>query len=321
MSVFLRVAVGAAAVGLVLAACGREPVFLVDNPPQDAVSQDRAMTLEGGGMCRTQADCDDMQACTEDLCVVGGVCEHTPNDRMCMAGQRCFVGRGCASGTACMTNSDCDDRIACTQDLCAAGNTCSNIRNDTRCDMNQICSTTLDCIDRGRCGIESDCDDRIFCNGTERCMSGMCTPGTAPDCSDADPCTGDICSETTRMCTHPPVTPCGGTVTPGTYRMAPAPAYSCAAGMFGPVSMITLSLAGGISITGFPVTLTGAAPAMGMFSARGLWSISSCACDITLNGSFTMARAFTGSWSVSCGGFCPSSLGCRPQFADVTGTM
>lgn len=43
------------------------------------------------------------------------------------------------------------------------------------------------------CKRDADCDDGIFCNGQERCIAGVCQPGTLPD--DGIECTQLVCDE------------------------------------------------------------------------------------------------------------------------------
>jgi hypothetical protein len=57
------------------------------------------------------------------------------------------------------------------------------------------------------CTNDGACSDDLFCNGEERCVSGACVPGTAPSCDDGDPCSADVCDDTSDGCTHPPATP------------------------------------------------------------------------------------------------------------------
>jgi hypothetical protein len=68
------------------------------------------------------------------------------------------------------------------------------------------------------------------CNGVATCLGGTCTPGTPPDCDDANPCTTDVC-DAVLGCEHPAVpndTPCAdGTVCNGTETCQ---AGSCTAG-------------------------------------------------------------------------------------------
>ena len=55
------------------------------------------------------------------------------------------------------------------------------------------------------CIVDADCDDGVFCNGAEACVSGVCTPGTPPACSDGNVCTIDFCNTMTDECEHTPL--------------------------------------------------------------------------------------------------------------------
>lgn len=55
------------------------------------------------------------------------------------------------------------------------------------------------------CVIDADCADGLFCNGIETCVTGVCQPGTAVDCSDGIVCTADSCDEANDVCLHAPV--------------------------------------------------------------------------------------------------------------------
>ena len=272
--------------------------------------------------CARQSDCDDQIACTDDSCVVGGVCQHDPVDARCATGQRCFVGRGCAAGLSCVSSADCDDHVDCTQDICVAGGTCQHVRNDSRCQDMQVCSVTLGCVARGRCGTDPDCDDGRFCNGMERCAAGgTCQAGTAPDCSTGDPCIAGSCDDSTQMCIRRPITPCGGSVTAGTYTLDMPPTYSCGAGALGPIGMIRLGVSSsGVEVDGFPVPLRGASPMGGMFSAMGTENRGGCTWRYTLSGEFRMAGRFDGTWNVTFD-TCVITMGCVTTSGFFTGTM
>lgn len=306
-------------VALGLVGCGDEATgrFLgADAGPADV---GRAPVDAGAAMCARQSDCDDGIACTDDDCVVGGRCEHTAVNGRCAADQRCFPDRGCASNRTCTSSATCDDGVPCTQDLCVAGGTCQSVRDDSRCPGGMVC-TAAGCAAAGRCVDDADCDDRAFCNGVERCNDGSCAPGAARDCSDSDPCTGDICNEAMARCDHPPVTPCGGgSVAPGTYSLAPAISYSCGAGSV-TVSQVALAVgAGSVGVTGFPATLTGSAPAGAMFTASGSESRGGCQWRYTLSGSFIAEGRFMGSYNIAFDA-CSVSFGCFAQFGEVVGT-
>ncbi len=305
------------ALGLV--GCGDEAPNRFVGTDAGASDVGRPAVDAGTAECARQSDCDDRIACTDDECVVGGRCEHTAVNSRCGADQRCFPGQGCASNRTCTASAMCDDGVACTQDLCVAGGTCQNVRDDSRCAAGMAC-TAAGCAAAGRCGNDGDCDDRVYCNGVERCNGGTCAAGVTRDCADADPCTGDICNEVMARCDHPALTMCGGgAVTPGNYALAPTVGYSCGAGSVS-VSQVALAVgSGAVSVTGFPVTLTGAAPAGGMFTASGSEARGGCQWRYTLSGSFTTEGRFTGSYNIAFDA-CSVSFGCFAQVGEITGT-
>ncbi|MHC5110210.1 MAG: hypothetical protein ACYTHJ_10070 [Planctomycetota bacterium] len=144
--------------------------------------------------CVDNVDCDDMIACTDDTCELGG-CLFTPNDANCAddgefcngtefcdgatgcssTGDPCAPGEFCNETTdvcdECQVAGDCDDGIPCTDNSCAAG-TCVYTPNNSNC-----------------------ADDGNFCNGTEVCNA-------VSDCvSTGDPCApGEFCNEATDVC-------------------------------------------------------------------------------------------------------------------------
>src|SRR5262245_41007202 len=56
------------------------------------------------------------------------------------------------------------------------------------------------------CVSNAECSDGNACNGAETCQGGVCTPGTPPNCVDANPCTADACDTGLNHCVHIPVT-------------------------------------------------------------------------------------------------------------------
>lgn len=316
---------GLCIVGLVIAACGgpdRSPLFRgseVDaGSPTDTGTDTGGVTT--GGRCQSDRDCDDRVDCTEDTCVFGGVCEHAAVQSRCPSGQRCFPMEGCATMATrrCAMDAQCDDGVPCTRDVCVAGGMCSSLRDDSRCAAGQVCGAT-GCVAMGRCAGDGECDNGSYCDGDERCVSGACQPGARRTCMDGDPCTGDVCNEGMRRCENPPLNPCGGSVQSGTYRLTPAPTYSCGAGSFGPISSVTLMVtATGVEVNGLAVPLRGPAPAMGMFAASGTALQGGCQWAYNLTGSFTMTDRFSGVLNVTFPG-CDASRGCFPQLYPVSG--
>jgi len=172
-------------------------------------------------------DCDDGNVCTADSCdaVLGcqnvAVVDGTSCDDgdLCNGTSTCQVGT-CTSGTP----PDCDDGNVCTADSCDAVLGCRNlpIADGISCDDGDVCNgldtcqagacsagTAPDCDDGNLCTADScdavlgcrnidvpdevACVDGDLCNGAERCQSGVCVPGPAPDCDDGNVCTADSC--------------------------------------------------------------------------------------------------------------------------------
>lgn len=131
--------------------------------------------------CVTNADCNDGNACTADVCPFpGGMCQHAP----------IF---DCCAGDA-----DCNDQDQCTVDTCdVAVNTCAHVQQPSCCNSN------------------SNCDDGIFCTvdvcsgpgGTcsSTPISGCCE--TNADCDDGNACTVDVCPPN-NLCQHTPTPGC-----------------------------------------------------------------------------------------------------------------
>jgi len=118
--------------------------------------------------CRTDENCDDHDACTDDVCEEGNVCSHTPN-----------------------TGNSCDDDNSCTtEDSCHDG----------------VCSGTLISEDCKECEGSKTCDDGLLCNGVETCGEDrICHKGTPILCEDdGNACTDDLCTEDAKGCDHPP---------------------------------------------------------------------------------------------------------------------
>jgi hypothetical protein len=85
-------------------------------------------------------------------------------------------------GAPCVDDAQCDDGIDCTIGVCDP-----ELR---------VCRFSAD---------DAQCDDGTFCNGNERCELRMgCRPGPPTSCSDATPCTIDVCDEATRSCLRRP---------------------------------------------------------------------------------------------------------------------
>jgi hypothetical protein len=137
--------------------------------------------------CTANADCDDLNACTADVCdPSAGACRFTPvaTGTPCDDGFYCTVGDACFAG-ACggAAVRSCDDDVDCTIDRC-----------DEEADA---------CVFETE-GADEFCNDGDACTGQETCASTGCAAATPLDCDDQNPCTVDTCDSYVG-CMHEPV--------------------------------------------------------------------------------------------------------------------
>jgi hypothetical protein len=187
--------------------------------------------------CTSDADCDDANACTTDLCdVPSGTCSNVPlaDGSACSDGDACTTDV-CTGGACRSERVTCDDGDPCTNDVCnqpsgtcshtvaadgspcgpgtacmaavCTGGTCGPTpRPDgTMCAAGTVCSDEV--CTSGACGPVpqpdgSPCDDGDPCT-TEACLGGVCHSHDA--CDDGNDCTADACSEPSGACNHVPL--------------------------------------------------------------------------------------------------------------------
>ena len=131
--------------------------------------------------CASNEDCDDANACTDDVCDPVTGCVNVNNTA------------GCDDGNVC-TQSD-----QCVGGVCVGG-------APLVCDDGNPCNGQESCLPFGGCqsGPPPSCSDGNPCNGLEQCHPILgCQPGVPLNCSDGDPCTYDSCNSVTG-CTHAP---------------------------------------------------------------------------------------------------------------------
>ena len=123
--------------------------------------------------CLNAADCADGNACTTDICQIGGTCIWINNSLPCDDGVFCNGAETCSVG------------------VCA-------IHDGNPCTTSQICDEDNDvCMTPQRCVTNADCDDDLFCNGVETCGFGdTCVPGADP----CQVCPGAACDEDNDRC-------------------------------------------------------------------------------------------------------------------------
>jgi hypothetical protein len=181
----------------------------------------------GGG----PLDCDDNNACTNDICNPVKGCLHTNNSQPCDDLDPCTEQDSC-SGGLCLgaVPKDCSDDNPCTDDICIPLAGCSYNNNSNPCDDGNPCTVTDQCLggscnpgslfncdDGDNCTLDScdpesglcqhapspdgECDDANPCTLVDQCIGGKCIGSVPPDCDDENVCTTDYCDPTSG-CVH-----------------------------------------------------------------------------------------------------------------------
>jgi hypothetical protein len=145
--------------------------------------------------CTTDADCDDGDPCTDDVCDAGS-CTHPPYD--CDDGNACTVD-SCVNGWCVNTPVACDDHNACTTDTCDPSLGC--ISTPISCDDGNACTqdscdpatgcahTPLSCNDGNACTTDT-CDGVLGCIFTPIAGCTMCKASGQTCSRNADCCSG-----------------------------------------------------------------------------------------------------------------------------------
>ncbi len=178
MTTLLRFALPA----LVLAAGCASPTHGFTDGGNDVVADSRA--------CTSNAECDDHTACTQDLCLLGGMCSNMPMAGACDGGM-CVSGMGCvAGGMTCTSNAQCNDHVDCTADACLVNGTCLHTANNNLCPPGQMCAAA-GCI--SACASAADCDDHFDCTLDVCQADGMCLHTAQNNrCTPPQVCTAGI---------------------------------------------------------------------------------------------------------------------------------
>lgn len=167
--------------------------------------------------CITDADCNDGNPCSADVCPApGGVCQHAPifdccvQDNDCNDVDQCTVDTCMVASNTCMhaqlpnccnSSSNCDDGIFCTVDVCSGiGGTCSSSP------ISGCCETDADCDDGNACSVDI-CPPNNLCAHSP--TPGCCTKDA--DCKEIpdDLCTLNGCDLVSGSCTLQDLKPLG----------------------------------------------------------------------------------------------------------------
>ncbi|MSP91478.1 MAG: hypothetical protein EXR79_06705, partial [Myxococcales bacterium] len=135
------------------------------------------------GTCKTTSMCDDLNPCTDDVCV----------DGECKAVQK-------AKGATCNDDNPCTGG-----DICKFGQCVGVPIKKAACDDGLVCTTGDQC-EEGACSGAATigpCNDGDPCTAGDHCDAGLCT-GTLKLCSDGNSCTVDACDPHTGGCASAP---------------------------------------------------------------------------------------------------------------------
>ena len=191
------------------------------------------------GLCKAakKLNCDDLNACTDDICDGEFGCASGPKatGAKCTDNDACTTNDACKSGVCTGAKLVCDDGNSCTLDLCSKTNGCTNQIDDSLpCEDGDVCTgkdlckagvcagPPLKCDDNDPCTIDAcdgqggcknivvegkDCNDNNACTNGDVCKSAKCV-GTPKACDDANNCTLDSCKNGTCVALAAVGTPC-----------------------------------------------------------------------------------------------------------------
>lgn len=192
-------------------------------PVSDGTVCDDGSICSNGDTCLAGAcigtapplDCDDGDACTEDLCDPAIGCDPREDPEACpcadatsvySAGTPCVDGNGCTegdlcdgtgtckAGPACENADPCSEAVACFAGTCVFADTgcvsdCTGAAEGSLCSDGDLCTEGV-CLGDLCVAVPSSCDDGDICNGQETCFAnGLgCRQVSygAPICAAAD---------------------------------------------------------------------------------------------------------------------------------------
>lgn len=149
----------------------------------------------GSCVAGTRLNCDDGDACTDDLaCDPALGCRYAPRpgcctiDADCADQSECTIHERCENGSCTSDPRPCDDGNVCTADSC-----------DPTVPGGCVYTPRLD---------GANCSDGDVCNGIETCQGGQCAPGTPLNCDDGNGCTIDLPCDPATGCHYNPKPGC-----------------------------------------------------------------------------------------------------------------
>ena len=175
----------------------------VDCTDEDQCSQGTCWGRRIHTRCGDDAECDDGNLCTLDVCnVETGQCESSPQAVPCDDEIACTVEDMCQGDGSCAGTPDhglCDDANVCTDDVCEFGLGCDNPHNAAPCDDGVAC-TDNDVCAGGECRGLASCPAGEICDvDSGQCVfEPECVIDT--DCDDGNDCTDNVCDMRSGLC-------------------------------------------------------------------------------------------------------------------------
>ncbi len=146
--------------------------------------------------CLKDADCDDGNACTKDVCNV--------------ATGLCSKDSAAANGMACNADSNgCTSNDYCSNGSCIVGPSVSCTGSEDACNTAACASTgfnSYNCAKTPR-STGTACDDGLYCTTADKCnAAGKCIGGAALDCTaQSGGCITGTCNESLKKCDGAPL--------------------------------------------------------------------------------------------------------------------
>ncbi|MEZ4391265.1 MAG: hypothetical protein R3A48_09240 [Polyangiales bacterium] len=297
----------AGGLALLVLGCGEEP--------RVSLRGDDASITPVGPRCARAEDCDDLDPCTADLCVVGNVCDHER------------IG-GCVSPRRCARAGDCDDGVACTRDRCLVSGVCDSVADDSLCAVGARCDAQRGCEGPDDAGGPSvdlpPAASDVFTPEDRPAAIDAPPPQDRPAAIDAPPP-----QDRPAVLDAPATGDAGQDPRSGRYTLVPALAYACQDEVFKTpvlsfaIAEITLSASSAEVTVGWPggaVTLRGPAISSGTVRVTGAIPHPDCAATLTLTGSFPDPVRFSGSLALAFSGFGCALTNCEARSFTVVGT-
>ena len=192
------------------------------------------------GVCAgVKKNCDDGNACTQDVCQKTGTCKSESKKGTCDDGNACTEGDFCVGNTCKSKPKICNDTVECTDDTCdpqtggckyspqayndkpcTDANKCTEndkcisgeckgslvVCEDGNSCTENLCNKLKGCYTQNKSNIQT-CDDNDACTKSSNCNSGKCVSKEYLQCGDGNPCAISKCDAKTGKCT-PPEDPC-----------------------------------------------------------------------------------------------------------------